>query len=359
MRKLWLASLAVFFLIAGREEGYSQLNRKSIKRNNKRISSFKGKKSHFGKDKIYNAVGFSANALNYYGDIAPRPQRISTDISFTKPGLGISFAHRFGPRYTLQGQFMYGVLKGGDNESADKNDMENGVFRYKRNLSFRNHIKEFSVVAVLDLFKNQGNYISRAKWTPYIFLGVAGYLHNPQGLAPATGVDGVTPLAEAGQWVKLRPLGTEGQYSNLASTDVNFGNKPYKLMQFAIPFGLGVRLRVNEVIDLWGDLGFRYTFTDYLDDVSQNYVDLGVLNSELARAMSYRTNELKLSSSTRQYTGRNGIIYTVENGYGEEIPPTDGIGNRRGSKNDRDIYMVTSIRLTYILGATFHRAKFR
>lgn len=353
MRKLWLAIIGSFILLAGSEKALAQMNRKNIKKNNKRIASFKGKKSHFGKDKIYNAIGFSVNALNYYGDIAPRPQRVSTDISFTKPGLGVSFAHRFGPRYTLQAQFMYGVLKGSDAESADQADLDNGVFRYRRNLSFRNHIKEFSVVAILDLFKNQGNYISRAKWTPYGFVGIAGFLHNPRGLAPATGVNG-TPLPEAGTWVKLRPLGTEGQNSTLAPTDVNFGIKPYKLAQFAIPFGAGVRLRVNEVMDIWGDLGFRYTFTDYLDDVSQNYVDLGVLNSELARAMSYRSSEIPLTSSTNTYQGRNGTSYTVVNGYGQEHPE-----NLRGSKKDRDIYMVTSIRLTYILGATFHRAKFR
>lgn len=358
MRKLWLALLGSFILLSGSEEAIAQLNRKSIKRNNKRIASFKGKKSHFSKDKIYNAIGFSVNALNYYGDIAPRPQRVSTDISFTRPGLGVSFAHRFGPRYTLQGQFMWGVLKGSDVESADQADLDNGVFRYRRNLSFRNHIKEFSVVAILDLFKNQGNYISRAKWTPYGFVGIAGFLHNPQGLAPATGLNG-SPLPEAGTWVKLQPLGTEGQNSNLAPTDVNYGIKPYKLMQFAIPFGVGVRLRVNEVMDIWGDLGFRYTFTDYLDDVSQNYVDLGVLNSELARAMSYRSNELNLATTPHSYVGRDGVTYNVLRGYGEEYRGPDGIGNVRGSKNDRDIYMVTSIRLTYILGATFHRAKFR
>lgn len=358
MRKLWLAVLVIVLAMFAADESMAQLNRRTIKKNNKRIASFRGRKSHFGKDKIYNAVGFSVNALNYYGDLSPLPQRVSTDISFTKPGLGISFAHRFGPRYTLQAQFMYGVLKGSDNESADKNDLENGVFRYKRNLSFRNQIKELSLVAVFDLFKNQGNYISRAKWTPYGFLGVAAYLHNPQALAPATDLNG-NPLPEAGKWVDLRPLGTEGQYSTLDPTDVNYGAKPYKLLQFAIPFGVGVRLRVNEVMDIWGDVGFRYTFTDYLDDVSQNYVDLGVLKSDLARAMSYRTNELNLSTSNRTYTGRDGKSYIVEPGYGEEYRGTDGIGNVRGSKADRDIYMVTSIRLTYILGATFHRAKFR
>ena len=351
----WVTIVAV---LAGSSEAVAQLNRKAIKRNNKRIASFKGRKSHFGKDKVYNAIGFSVNALNYYGDLAPRPQRVSTDISFTKPGFGVSFAHRFGPRYTLQGQFMYGVLKGADNESADKADLENGFFRYKRNLSFRNHIKELTVVAVFDLFKNNGNYISRAKWTPYAFLGVAAYLHNPQALAPATDLNG-NPLPEAGEWVKLRDLGTEGQYAALNPTDVNFGIKPYKLFQFAIPFGVGARFRINEVMDFWADLGFRYTFTDYLDDVSANYVDLGALSSPLAKAMSYRTNELNLSSSTRTYVGRDGVTYRVEPGYGEEYKGVNDPGNVRGSKEDRDIYMVTSLRLTYILGATFHRAKFR
>lgn len=352
MRKLWLAIIILFFVQAG-FESYGQINRKTVRKNNKRIGSFRGKKSHFGKEKIYNTIGFSVNALNYYGDLAPRPQRVSTDISFTKPGFGVSFAHRFGPRYTLQTQFMWGTLKGSDNESADQGDLTNGIYRYRRNLSFRNHIKEFSVVAVFDLFKNDGNYISRVKWTPYAFLGVAGYAHNPQAQAPATGLNGA-PLPEAGKWVDLRPLGTEGQNASLAATDANAGIEPYGVMQFAVPFGIGARLRLNEVLDLWADLGFRYTFTDYLDDVSQNYVDLGVFDNELARAMSYRTSELGTLANSQTYTARNGVSYTVEAGYGSEHPE-----NLRGSKNDRDIYMVTSIRLTYVLGATFHKAKFR
>jgi hypothetical protein len=349
MRKLWLV-LVVIFLCC---EANAQINRKSIKKNNKKIGSYRGASNSFGKQKAYSAIGVSLNALNYYGDLAPRPSRVSTDISFTKPGIGVSFMHRFGPRYTVLGSFMFGTLRGSDAESADKDDLSNGVYRYKRNLSFRNQIKELSVVAVLDLFKNDGNYISRVKWTPYAFVGIGVFAHQPKAQAPATDLSGAA-LPQAGDWVKLRELGTEGQYSTLAATDVNSGVKPYGLIQAAIPFGLGARLRLNEVMDLWADIGFRYTFTDYLDDVSQNYVDLGALNSELARAMAYRTNELGLATSTHMYTGRNGQTYRVEPGYGEENE-----FNMRGSKKDRDIYMVTSFRLTYIIGATFHKAKFR
>jgi Domain of unknown function (DUF6089) len=350
---LWLVCLIVCVGF----DAEAQFNRKNIKKNNKRISKYRGRKEHFGKEKIYTAVGFSVNATNYYGDLSPKPNRFSTDISFTRPGFGAFVSHRFGPRYTLIGQLMVATLRGSDNDSADPGNKEyNG--RYLRNLEFRNTIKELSVVGVLDLFENMATYISRVKWTPYVYGGGAAFISTPKAKAPATDLTGA-PLPEGGQWVKLRPLGTEGQHSTLASGDANFGIKPYKSLQLALLAGIGARLRVNEVIDVWADFGFRYTFTDYLDDVSRNFVDLDKLGSPLAQAMSYRTNELPVGSGTGQrpaatvLSGSSGIL-TVP-GYGSE-----GTGsNIRGSKNDRDMYIVTSIKVSYIIGATFHKAKFR
>lgn len=356
MRKLIFGGLCLAFLLASAVEAEAQFNRKQIKKNNKRMSTYRGKKGGFG-NKVYNAVGFSVSALNYYGDIAPRPSRVSTDISFTRPALGLSLTHRFGPRYSLMGQFMYGTLKGSDVESADQGDAENGVFRYQRNLSFRNRIKELSLTAYFDLFENDATYISRVKWTPYAFIGVVGFHHNPQAQAPAAGLNGEALGVAEGTWVDLKPLGTEGQNADLDQNDANFGIKPYSNFQVAIPFGLGARFRINEVMDLWADIGFRYTFTDYLDDVSKNYVDLGVFgDNNLARAMSYRSNELPSGElpTLVPYDARNGVSYSTIPGYGREHP-----ANMRGSKNDKDIYMVTTIRLTFILGATMHKAKFR
>ncbi len=358
MRKLYFTLLALFLCLFLTPDSMAQFNRKTVKKNNKRIATYTGKKK-FGREHVYTAIGFSLNALNYYGDLSPLPSKFSTDISFTKPAIGISIVHRFGPRYTLIGQFMYGTLSGSDAKSAKD------PYRKERNLSFRNRIKELSVVAVFDLFENNGTYISRVKWTPYAFIGVAAFLHNPQAIAPKTYLDG-SPDPYAGQWVNLQPLGTEGQYSNLKPGDANYGIKPYNLLQVAIPFGVGARFRLNEVLDLSADIGFRYTFTDYLDDVSKNYVDLNTLQAkdpkmtQLAQAMAYRSNEIKaeVTNGTTTYPLKlpNGGIYNLPlvNGYGSEYKT-----NNRGNKKNKDIYMVTSIRITYILGATFHKAKFR
>jgi hypothetical protein len=355
MRKLSFMLLLLLLGLSIAPDSLGQFNRRSIKKNNKRIAHYTGKK-HFGKEHVYSGIGFSLSALNYYGDLSPLPSKFSTDISFTKPAFGISFFHRFGPRYTLVGQFMYGTLKGSDAESAKKSSDESVNFRQVRNLSFRNHIKELSVTAYLDLFENEGTYISRVKWTPYAYMGIAALLQNPQAQAPQTYLDG-SPNPKAGQWVDLQPLGTEGQQSStstLQPTDVNYGIKSYSLFQIAIPFGAGARFRLNEVLDLWADVGFRYTFTDYLDDVSKNVVDVTRFTDPLAQAMSYRSNEVPNPGLPTVPVTINGQTVQIVNGYGNEYPT-----NNRGNKKNNDVYMVTSLKITYILGATFHRAKFR
>ena len=116
---------------------------------------------------------------------------------------------------------------------------------------------------------------------------------------------------------------------------------------------MGARFKVNEILDFSVEWGFRYLFTDYIDDVSKNYVDLGVFGgNELAKAMSYRSNEILTPNYT--YVGRDGQQYNVVSGYGSEHPD-----NLRGSKNDKDIFMVTTLKVTYILGKSMNRAKFR
>jgi Domain of unknown function (DUF6089) len=352
MRKL-IYLTAVLLLMGLVFDVHAQMNQRDIKRNNLRMMNYRGRKKGFNKENRYNQIGITLNAMNYYGDLSPKPGWLSTDLGFTRPAIGVSFSHRFGPRYTLTSAFMYGSLQGADAESANQNDSQNGVFRYQRNLSFRNRIKELSVVAVFDLFENHSTYISRVRWTPFAYSGVAVFHHNPEAKVPETGLDG-TPFPNAGQWVSLSEIGTEGQHATLQEGDVNFGVKPYKNFQIAIPFGIGVRFRLNEVMDLSAEFGFRYLFTDYIDDVSRNYVDLGVFGSnELAKALSYRGNEIGPGNTTT-YIGRDGNSYDVIPGYGQE-----SLHNNRGNKDDKDIYTVTTIRLTYVMGTTFNRAKFR
>lgn len=324
-----------------------QMSRQAIKKNNKKMYTYRGRKNDF-KDRAYSSLGISLNAFNYYGDLSPSPKQMSTDISLTRPAVGVSFTHRFGPRYQLTGSFTYGGINGSDAKSADPDDPNNGVFRYVRNLSFRNRLKELSVVSQLDLYENSYTYANRVNLTPYLYGGVAIFHHNPQAQVPQTDLLGQS-LPDAGEWVDLRPLKTEG--------------KSYSLIQVAIPFGLGARFKLNDAMDLALEFGFRYTFTDYLDDVSNIYVDLNTFgDNEKAKALSYRSNEIPSGVNTRvdeiianRFTGYDG--FTTVAGFGHVN--NNGTSNLRGQSDDRDIYMISTLRISYILGKNFNKAKFR
>ena len=71
---------------------------------------------------------------------------------------------------------------------------------------------------------------------------------------PATDLAG-NPMPNAGEWVDLQPLGTEGQHSDQQEGDANYGTKPYKRLQIAIPGGIGARFRLNEVFDISAEIG--------------------------------------------------------------------------------------------------------
>jgi len=360
----------LLILILLTEDAFSQLRskRRSYYSRSKNISNYTGERIRFPKVKRYNSVGVTLSALNYFGDLAPKSNIASTDISFTRPGVGVTFVHRYGPRYSLRGSFMWGRLKGDDFNADPLGGIETRS-RYIRNLHFRNDIKELSVVAMFDLFENNGTFYSRAKWTPYAFVGAAVVFHNPKAVAPSVDLNG-NPLPEAGEWVDLQPLGTEGQNSEFVE-----GLDPYNKVVFAIPVGAGVRWRLPGNFDASFEIGYRQLFTDYIDDVSGNYVDLGVFDDELTKALSDRSQEPIAASAEEArnldiidefsrlvtfISEGDGQQYTVLAGYGQRRDPVgDDPGNLRGSDNDNDIYIVAQIQLTYIIGRSFGKAKYR
>ncbi len=312
----------------------------------------------FNKEVRYATVGLSFNSFNYFGDLAPRPGKISTDLSFTKVGVGLVGNYRVGSRVFLRGAFTFGSLQGDDFESADPKE-EDSSDRYARNLQFRNRIYELSATASVDLFRNRGFFVRRAPFTPYIFGGLAVFHHNPKAKVPELDFEGKS-LSNAGEWVALQPLGTEGQ--NSKNSDI----KPYRKIQISVPFGFGVRAKLNHNFDLAFEVGYRLLFFDYLDDVSTAMPNYGDLDSDLARTLSGRAAERNavvsgdprdaailatLDQSVTSYTGSDGRTYSVVS--------DNNIGAQRGDKNDNDQYIVTSIHLTYVLGSSFRRPKVR
>lgn len=285
--------------------------------------------------------------MNYVGETDPSAGIISPGISFTRYNIGLSFIQKYNPRIFFRGNISYGRIKGDDYENASYEPQD--IHRKLRNLSFRNQIFEVKADVIIDLFENYRTYWKRPDYTPYFFTGLAYFYHNPEG------------ETSSGDWVKLKPLSTEGQ--GLPGT----GKKNYSLHQIAIPVGVGFRYKVAKNWDLAFEIGWRFTLTDYLDDISGVYTDRDLLLQEkgqLAVDMSDRTWEAMQKDPVLYDFGkvRQGFVNkdnSPYNGNGYEYLASWTVpGGQRGDPN-KDWYIVTGFHLNYIIPPRVICPKFR
>ncbi|MBS1668126.1 MAG: outer membrane beta-barrel protein [Bacteroidetes bacterium] len=230
---------------------------------------------------------------NYSGDL--QEKIFTTSQSFGAFGLGLQYD--FTPNFSVLSGVNYGQV--------GASDKFNKPILQARNLSFQSQILEWNLMAEYNFLD-----LSKSRFTPYVFAGVAVFHFNPFA------------YDSLGNKVYLKPLSTEGeglpQYPD---------RKPYSLVQMAIPFGGGIKLRVTDRVTIAYEIGFRKLFTDYLDDVSTSYVDKNILLSAkgpLAVAMAYRGGEIK---------------------NGNPVYPASG--TVRGNPKHKDWYYLTGIRISF------------
>lgn len=239
-----------------------------------------------------------AGVANYQGDL----QGKRFTFSQAHPAVGIGLSYDITARLIARTGFTYGTIEGNDQKNSAGKGIE------LRNLRFKSRIAELQLGLEYNIFD-----LGERSFTPYLFAGVAGYHFNPY-TTDATG-----------NKVFLRPLHTEGQ-----GLDAYPDKKQYSLTQFAIPFGGGLKLAINDNLQVGLEIGLRKLFTDYLDDVSTTYADSAILANNVspqAAALAYRGDEIDPSSS-----------YPAE-------------GAQRGNSKYKDWYYFTGLRISYRLGS--------
>ncbi|MEM1322034.1 MAG: DUF6089 family protein [Bacteroidota bacterium] len=237
-------------------------------------------------------VGVMVGISNYQGDLSA--ETISASLEQTHAAYGGFLRYNFSNYLTARLSLMSATISGDDASGGSES-------RRQRNLSFRNRLFEVGLTGEFNILGYQPYNLERI-FSPYIFAGIAFTSHNPRAF-----IDG--------DWVELQPLGTEGQ--GLSS---NPDTELYSKSIISIPFGGGVKYAINDKWNLGLEAGIRYTFTDYLDDVSTIYpdqVELTAARGELASQLSNRT--------------------------GSEITA----GSRRGNDSNRDWYFIGGLTISY------------
>lgn len=224
-------------------------------------------------------------ASGYNGDLTQRP--ISPKV--LRPGANINFKYNSGD--FLNFRIGIGIGKVGFD---DKNNTKASL--RDRNLNFKSSIIEFNVCSEFVLLDPE-IYLQY----PYLFAGIGLFHFNPY------------TYDRNGKKVFLPPLSTEGE--GLSEYP---DRKKYSLTQLCLPFGAGFKFKTTASWELSFEFGYRVTFTDYIDDVSKNYVSPVILKDRkgpTAAELAYRG------------------------------PGTIQDGNIRGSSKAKDYYFFTGMKI--------------
>ena len=178
-------------------------------------------------------VGASLGGTGYMGDLNP-----NNPVLLSGSNAGLVVKRNFDQYLSVRLSASYATISGADSVS-------NNPQFVNRNLSFKTQMSEISLVGELNFMKYIPS-VTINRWTPYFFAGGAFTSFNPQA-------------DYNGQTYNLSPLHTEGQ------------TQSYQNKTWAAVYGTGVKVNIADSWNLIADIGYRYTFTDYLDDVSGVY----------------------------------------------------------------------------------------
>jgi hypothetical protein len=268
-------------------------------------------------------AGITVGPSNFLGDLGGNTGKGTSflkdnNIQKTKLTFGAFATYQPSEYFGVRIAANIGTLEGDDAIIKGKGGLEEA--RKTRNSNFKSPLIEgfialevyptaFLEYEVSDIFH---------KIRPYGLVGVGMFHFNPKGKDPVTG-----------NWVALQPLHTEGQgFPEFPE------RKEYKLTQLNIPMGFGVKYFINESVNLSLEVIHRKTFTDYIDDVSTDYIDPALFYSNMSLPQAQLAQRMANKSIP---TGGNVNGFTT--------------GDKRGTPTNKDAYYSIGFKLGFRLAS--------
>jgi hypothetical protein len=269
----------------------------------------------------HHEISFGLGMANYIGDLSPK-HNTESPFNFLN-SQNIKASYTLGYKYNFEEFFSIGInasfmnVSAYDSDNADVKQYNDAFFRYIRNLSFYSDITEVNAMVGFEPFRNFNNWNNdKILISPIISAGIGFFSFDPKA-------------SYNGQEVSLRTLSTEGQ-------GLTGGPSKYSTTAFSFPIGLGVKAyfpQRNFWIGLEGV--YRYTSTDYLDDVSTSYYSDPTFSGTSTPALSAALAQRRLEIDP------NNI-------YDYVTAP----GQQRGDKNNNDVFWTLQLKIGYNLFPT-------
>jgi len=250
-------------------------------------------------------LGFSIGGAQYFGDL-----NTGGALNTIKPTVGIFYRKYLNDYIGVRAHFRFSQL--GYSDVYNTNE-----FQRRRNLSFNSQVFELDLQGDFNFFRFEpGSYDYR--FSPYFTGGVGLFHFNPYAYLD-------------GQRYDLQPLRTEGQGSAQYPD-----RKPYGLVSYAFLLGGGFKYNLSRKVNIGLELLYRFTRTDYLDDVSKTYAGAALFPPKA--------------------NGENTVAYLLQDRSYATGDPIGVAGRQRGNSRDKDQFV--SLEFTISILFTTYRCKF-
>lgn len=250
-------------------------------------------------------LGFSLGGAHYFGDLNTRGA-----INAAKPAVGIYYRKYMNDYIGVRVHGRFTQL--GYSDTYNDND-----FQRRRNLSFNTNIWELGLQGDFNFFRFEPGTLDY-RFSPYFTGGASLFYFNPYAYLD-------------GKKYHLQPLGTEGQ-----GTAMYPDRKPYSLVSYAFMLGGGFKYNLNRRVNLGLEVLYRFTQTDYLDDVSTTYAGTMVFPAKP--------------------NGDPSVAYILQDRSYATGEPIGVAGRQRGNSRDKDQF--ATVELTISILFTSYRCKF-
>ncbi len=271
-------------------------------------------------------IGLNVGPSNLLGDLGGNYGVGKTflkdnNIEMTRLNKGAYFTIRPSEFFGLTLSVNFTTLEGADSVINDKGGPE--VARKNRNLSVSTPIKEATLTTEIypTVFLEQDDKEVWNKFRPYGVIGIGVFHFNPRG--EYTAPDGSKRM------VNLQPLRTEGQ-----GMPQYPDRKPYNLTQINIPYGVGIRYYFNERLTAGFEIVNRKTFTDYIDDVGNTYINDSDFDSYFGSGSTTAAIAKQMHNKAQQLSP------------GVRMHPYNG-GDKRGTPDRMDSYYSMTLKVGY------------
>lgn len=271
-------------------------------------------------------AGITAGPSNFLGDLGGNmgrgtPFLKDNNFPMTKLTWGGFLSYHPNELLAFRLALNFGSLEGDDAIIKPKGGLEEA--RKTRNSNFRSKFQEVLLLGEVypTIFLEEDPNDTYKKFRPYLTAGIGAFHFNPEGFDPVSN-----------QWVGLQALHTEGQgFPEFAD------RKPYKLTQMNLPLGIGVKYFLSDNVNISFEIIHRKTFTDYIDDVSTNYIDPALFynylpgnTAAMAQRMANKSNGAFVAGNKRGTPSNNDAYYSA----GFKLGIRLGDGSRYGNSTN-------------------------